>query len=228
MAGLPPSALDLTVARATRADARRVAEGLANLMKLMRRMALDGQSLLGAMMGPQTQVRAWAHWPPDDAHDARTGYRWYYHCHAREARMPGEHGHFHLFSDPRSGSRVTHLVAISVSNRGLPLGLLTTNRWVTDEHWQSAPRVLSLIESFVMTSPRAMRRVHAWLSSALKAFGPQVRALIRRRDERLEALRRSARSDVMEDRRIAVLSRCAIDVTRQAAALDRRLSGNSL
>lgn len=194
-------------------------------MDLMTRMAKEGHSVLTAAIGPQAaSVPAWSHWPPDDARDVRTGYRWYYHCHARDGRTAGEHGHFHLFSEPSKGGSVTHLVAVSVDARGLPLGLFAPNRWVTDEHWQPAPRVLRLIEAFAMNAPRALRRIHAWLSAVLHAFLPQVRALLRHRDERMDILRGRARGDVMEDRRIAVLSRCAIDLPSQAAALDRRLA----
>ena len=204
--------------------AQRAADGLTSLMEVTRRLALERQGLLAEFAGNPSIVRAWDHLPPDDAHDPRSGYRWYYHCHPREARTAGEHGHFHLFSDPQSGSAVTHLVAISVSDRGLPLGLFTTNRWVTDERWQSASRVLRLIRDFALFSPRVLRRVHDWLAQLLRAFGPQIRTLLRARDERLMALRASARSDVLEDRRIAVLSRCRIDLFAQATALDRRLS----
>lgn len=193
-------------------------------MEVTRGLALERQGLLAELAGTQPVVRAWDHLPPNDAHDPRSGYRWYYHCHPREARTAGEHGHFHLFSDLRSGSAVTHLLAISVSDRGLPLGLFTTNRWVTDERWQCAPRVLRLIRDLALSSPRGLRRVHAWLAHLLRAFDPQIRVLLRERDERLTALRASARSDVMEDRRIAVLSRCRIDLRAQAMALDRRHS----
>lgn len=210
------------IADESRSGVQRAAEGLSGLMEATRRLALQRDGLLAEVKGQQVEIRAWSHLPPDDAYDAGAGYRWYYHCHAREARTAGEHGHFHLFSDLKSGSEVTHLLAVSVSDRGAPLGLFTTNRWVTDERWQSASEVLRLIQAFAMTSPRHLRRVNEWLAHLLRAFEPQVRALLSQRDARLDALRATARSDVMDDRRIAVLSRCRIDLFAQAAALDRR------
>ncbi|MGQ0619578.1 MAG: DUF6969 family protein [Panacagrimonas sp.] len=215
--------MDRALSGESRGSVQRAAEGLAVLMEATRRLALERQGLLAEVVAGRSLVRALDHFPVDDAHDARTGYRWYYHCHPREARTAGEHGHFHLFSDPHSGQAVTHLITISVSDRGLPLGLFTTNRWVTDERWQSATRILHLIRDFALASPKQLHLVHQWLAHVLRAFAPQIRVLLFMRDERLDALRVSARSDVLEDRRIAVLSRCGIDLFAQAAALDRRL-----
>lgn len=203
--------------------ARRAADGLSSLTRLSRALAVQGRSLLSEVIGEQSAVHAWNHFPPNDAYDRQTGYRWYYHCHPRGARTTHEHGHFHLFSDRTSGSQVTHLIAISVSDRGLPLGLFTANRWVTDEHWQPAARVLRLIRGFALSSPKSLHRVHAWLARCLQAFAPQVHELLKARDRRLEGLYGSARTNVLEDRRIAVLSRCQIDLFAQAAAIDRRL-----
>lgn len=225
MPDLPRRRLERALAEESRAELRRAASGLRALMSLMTHMANEGHNVLATAMGPQASpVSAWSHWPPDDACDTRTGYRWYYHCHARDGRTVGEHGHFHLFSEPRKGEGVTHLVAVSVDARGLPLGLFAPNRWVTDERWQPAPRVLRLIEAFAMKAPRALRRIHDWLAAVLRACAPQVRALLRHRDERMHVLRTRKGGDVMEDRRIAVFSRCAIDLQSQAAVLDRRLA----
>jgi hypothetical protein len=114
--------MDRALSGESRRSVQRAAKGLAILMEATRRLALERQGLLAEVVAGQSVVQAWDHLPADDAHDARTGYRWYYHCHPREARTAGEHGHFHLFSDPHSGAAVTHLIAISVSDRGLPLG----------------------------------------------------------------------------------------------------------
>lgn len=222
VAARPYSGCDRVLALESPRSIKRAASGMALLMETSRRLALERRGLLAEVTGGRSHGRVWDHLPPGDAHDSQAGYRWYYHCHPREARTAGEHGHFHLFSDPQSGSAVTHLVAISVDDRGLPLGLFTTNRWVTDERWQSASRVLRLIGAFRLSSPRTLLRVHEWLRHLLCAFAPQIHILLHARDERLAGLRATAGSDVMEDRRVAVLSRCRIDLFAQAAALDRR------
>lgn len=215
---------DRWLSGASRGSVRRAADGLAGLMESTRRLALERNGLLAEVGAGQPAMKAWMHLPPHDARDARSGYRWYYHCHPREARLPGEHGHFHLFSESACGSEVTHLLGVSVTDRGLPLGLFATNRWVTGERWQAAPRVIRRIEAFAMVSPRPLRRVNEWLACLLRAFAPQVRSLLRLRDERLATLRSTVGPNVLEDRRIAVLSRCRIDLFAHAAALDRRQS----
>lgn len=197
-------------------------ESLAQLMTLMQDLASEGRSVLGELMGAGTQPLAYAHHPADDAHDAHSGYRWYYHSHAASGRTPGEHGHFHLFRDDRDGDRVTHLVAIAVDARGWPLALVAPNAWVTDEAWAPASAVLRWIAEFEVLEPPALHRVHAWLALMLRAFAPQLRDLLLARDARILALRRSSRSVVLEDRRVAVLARCKIDLLDQAARFDRR------
>jgi hypothetical protein len=72
-----------------------------------------------------------------------------------------------------------------------------------------------------MSTPRSLRRIHCWLADVLVAFRPQVRALLAHRDARVKALRAGRGAAVLEDRRIAILSRCRIDLHAQAALLDR-------
>lgn len=202
------------------AQRQEAAEGLRQLIALTSEIAAEGRSVLHLLFGCAPSPQARAHYPASDAVDSAHGYRWYYHSHAGRGRPVGEHGHFHLFADPGGGTSVTHLVAVSVSDRGLPLCLMAPNRWVTDEQWQPAPRVLALIRQFCMTRPRTLARVHRWLGYLLTAFASELSVLLERRDARLDALRRSAGSNVLEDRRIEVLARCPIDLAAQAAALD--------
>lgn len=186
----------------------------------MRDLASQGRSILSELMDPALPPGAWAHLPADDACDRRTGYRWYYHCHAGEGRIEGEHGHFHVFADSGEPDGVTHLVAVSVDSRGWPLALVAPNRWVTDEHWQPAAVVLRLIECFAMHAPASLSRVHGWLRNLLHAFLPQIKVLLDQRDARIDSFRRTSGSDVLEDRRIVTLSECPIDLMKQSQALD--------
>lgn len=196
------------------------ADALLELIDLMQDLAAEGRSVLSVLMDPALPPKAWAHCPEDDACDRRTGYRWYYHCHAGAGRIDGEHGHFHVFADGGEDGVVTHLVAVSVDARGWPLALVALNRWVTDEHWQPSASVLRLVERFAMHAPASLSRIHRWLRDLLHAFLPQIQLLLDQRDARLNSLRQTSRSDVFEDRRISVLSQCRIDLMKQSVALD--------
>lgn len=198
----------------------RAADGLTQLIALTHQWAIWGRTVLTEMLRGEPTPKAWQHWPNDDAYDRQTGFRWFYHAHASGGRTRGEHGHFHLFADTHEAERVTHLVAVSVDARGLPCGLFAPNRWVTDEHWSSAAFVIERLAAFELRAPDVLRPVHQWLAWLVGAFGPQIEAVLHARDERLAELRLRLRSDVPEDRRIAVLSRCPISLSTQAHHLD--------
>lgn len=116
---------------------------------------------------------------------------------------------------------MTHLIAVSVDPYGMPRGLFAPNRWVTDERWQPAARVLRMIRGFDLKHPKALGRVHLWLKQVLAAFLPQVTYTLKARDQRLQALQASLKSDVYEDRRVSVLGRCRIDLGKQVRAVER-------
>lgn len=209
----------------SRREARRAAEALRSLIASMRVRARGQGSVLTDLLGHGAALTAWTHVPENDARDPRSGYRWYYHAHPGQGHWPTEHGHFHLFCDPRAAADVTHLLAIAVDGRGVPLGLVAPNRWVTDERWRPAASVLRAVERFSRSTPRAFRRMHRWLAQVLVAFAPQVRALLDLRDARADELQRRLGRGALEDRRVAVLSRCRIDLQAQARLLDRNLAG---
>ena len=104
----------------------------------------------------------WGHYPSDDAYDADSGYRWYYHAHP-DAQRGDEHGHFHVFARAATAG-YTHLVGLSVSAAGLPLRAFTTNPWVTNEVYAPAGRVLRRLQQFSMRKPAALVLVHRWLA----------------------------------------------------------------
>ncbi len=53
------------------------------------------------MLSGADVVEEWAHFPPGDVIDAFTQSQYYYHAHAAEERVAGEHGHFHTFVRPK-------------------------------------------------------------------------------------------------------------------------------
>lgn len=216
--------IDLTTARCLASTSpqgvSRAAAGLDRLIAATRKLAAEKRSVLSCLFEGASSVSPWRHWPDGDAHDPLTGFRWYYHAHTPSS--PAEHGHFHLFAS--AGSRgVTHLIGVAVDDRGLPRSLFTANRWVTDEVWRPAGTVLRLIARFCVRAPRVLAPIHRWLRATLDAFAPQVRALLLHRDARLAHLGGRNPHAVLENRRVAILSRCTVGIDLQARALDHAL-----
>lgn len=191
------------------------------MLERMHRHAETGHSLVMSTLGLPGQPGAWAHFPAEDALDADCGYRWFYHAHAPDPRRDArEHGHFHLFADFGDEATRVHLAAIAVDAGGLPLRMEAPNRWVTDDCWRPACEVIELARDFRLRQPHELKPLHDWLRELLIAFEPQLRQLLRHRDRRVQQLRRSAGSAVLDDRRVTTLSRIPLDIHQQAAWLD--------
>jgi len=164
----------------------------------------------------------WVHYPQAEAIDPHSGWRFYYHAHPPAQRLNSEHGHFHVFAPPPTvhgatvSASVSHLVAISVTARGLPLRLFTTNRWVTDEIWQPADRLAKFVSapSLHGAEPHDVGR---WLDNLIILFAEEIVLLLRARDARIAASRSRA---PFEDRRLRIPSQRRIDLTRRLRKLE--------
>ena len=234
-----------------RLQQQRMLKAAENVLDCMQTSSRRGSGVLADVLGKHTAFAEWAHYPDNDAVDARTGYRFYYHAHTASERMAGEHGHFHVFgptSNVRNVRKIhpepgatgvpdstagltadippaaipdyTHLIGISVNERGFPLRLFTTNRWVTAEHWLPAATVIRTMQNIdlAQAKPAATAR---WVQSMVRLFALQIGALLQWRDARIAA--RSLRSHlehVLEDRRTHILSQCRIDLAKQFQFLE--------
>jgi hypothetical protein len=164
------------------------------------------------------------HFPPNDLIDLRTGSQFFYHAHRSGL---AEHGHVHLFwhatasgarRRPRHGRTAwrrtapTHLFAIGLSDRGLPVSLFTVNQWVTEGHWFDAQRTLALLDRFCITPVRPHSDSCRWLNNFVTMYRPAVERLLADRDRRVARLtaRRPWR-EVAADTRVEMLSTLALD-----------------
>ncbi len=212
---------DALVAALRSAPRQRLLDAAASLLAGIERDARRGRSVLSELLGRRGSCEVWEHYPARDAIDLRSGYRFYYHAHAQNAR--GEHGHFHVFAQvpERPGQPdYTHLVGISVDSRGFPLRVFTTNQWVTAERWGSAAQVLRAIERMDLTQARPTR-VARWVQDTTRLFTPQIAAALQRRDARIA--QRAARIGVdaaRNDRRTHVVSQCRVDLAAQFRHLE--------
>jgi hypothetical protein len=178
--------------------------------------------------------RAWDHYPPDDAVDAVSGARWFYHAHAPGERDAGEHGHFHLFFDlsrvkkrgrkplagppggVSSGADVVHIAAIGIDLNGLPTRIFTVNRWVTDEWLYSAADIAAQLAAFDLGAATGDALVNRWLTAAVGFFRGQIEDALQSRDAEIARWGRS--QEPFEDRRLELLSSIAIDINSAVAA----------
>jgi hypothetical protein len=155
------------MARAAKNSRRAAAEALISATLAV---AEAGKPLMLRVVPADGDFLAWDHYPAEDAVDARSGARWFYHAHGPGERDAGEHGHFHLFLDRKSfsdvrleplagppggassGADIVHLIAIAIDLDGLPTRIFTVNRWVTDEWLYAAGEIQEKLGSFDLSS----------------------------------------------------------------------------
>ncbi len=187
-------------------------------IEVMSTLAREGQSVVTRLLNGEPAVCE-VHYPAGDEVDPNSGYRYYYHSHEGRPWNHLEHGHFHLFHETEAGFH--HLVAISVDDRGLPVRLFTTNRWVTGEKWLAAAPVLRRLNAFAMAEAGPLAPVNRWVNAMVHLFHPQLDALIHARDERLarEVTRGRDPERFLEDRRTHILSQTPLSLMERLDAI---------
>lgn len=192
------------------------------------KLAEAGPPLMRRVVPDDELFRIWDHFPKDDAVDAVSGARWFYHAHAPNEGGREEHGHFHLFLDRASFEKrgciaapiepgldkpeLVHIAGLSIDLRGVPVRLFTTNRWATDEWLYPAGNILDRLTLFDLTHATGDPLVNAWLTAALPAFAPELRMLLRERDQVLA----SRSPSFFEARQHEMLSAVELDLAALA------------
>ncbi len=111
---------------------------------------------------------------------------------------------------------------------GWPVGLFTTNRWVTGETWYAAHDVCSMLDGFDMKMSKSSWPVNRWLTAMIKLFQPQIIELVVQRDERITAWKmKHPDINVYEDRKLEVTSQLPISVDHQVALLEDALEARA-
>ena len=184
------------------------------------------------------EVIEYEHYPPNDIVDRRRGSQFYYHAH-RDGDQ--EHGHLHLFWHATASGRrrylrpgqprwvrtaPTHLFAISLDARGLPVGLFTVNRWVTDGHWFDAATTLLFVDRFAVDGVEGHSASCRWLTKFVPLYRPLIEAILLKRDARLA--RRASLEDALADHRLEVLSLQPIDWAADLDALEAEAARRGL
>ncbi len=212
--------------------------------EVYRVLAKTGDNVVGELLRGVETFYEWDHYPPGDVFDSASSSQFYYHAHPAGQRFPEEHGHFHTFLRPQGmpegikplplasavapqdpNDALSHLIAIAMDARGLPIRLFTTNRWVTGEVWYRGEDVCRMLPRFSVDLARPSWPVNRWITALVALFRPQIEALIRARDLGLRNYaQRVVPPDVFEDRNLEIVSFAEIAVDDQINAL-RALSG---
>lgn len=190
--------------------------------RVLKKISLN---LVGELLKGQGEYLEFNHFPEGDVYDKETGSQYYYHAH----RDNEEHGHFHVFQRPPEDNRPshlaepTHLIAISMDAWGEPIGLFTTNRWVTGETWRDAASTLALAKSFELDHAWPSWPVNRWVSAMIVAFFPYLEVLTRHRDREIAILEKSGVKDIYENRAIEIIGQLPISLEEWATRLASRL-----
>ena len=208
------------------------------------RLARSRTNVVAEMLKGAGPFHEMCHYPPGDVYDPESHAQYYYHAHRRDPPAGAEHGHFHTFLRPGgmpAGVRpasvpgqaetrdpddaLSHLIAVSMDATARPIGLFTTNRWVTDETWYSAEDVIRMVDRFAIDHAIPSWPANRWLTALVRVFRPQIAELLRARDRRIRRVRdRDPNGAVLEDRTLEILSAASIDLPRQLAAIKAALA----
>lgn len=213
------------------------------ILECYRVLHKTGDNVVGEVLRGEGTFYEWNHYPAGDVYDRETHAQYYYHAHPGGQRGD-EHGHFHTFLRfkgmprgtlpvahdgevewPSGEDALSHLVALSMNPQGYPIGLFTTNRWVTGEAWYKAEDVRRLVERFEIDHARPSWPVNRWITAMLRLFEPDIHELVRERDAAVEAWRRKhSKRDVFEDRELEVTSSRDISIEKQIARVREALA----
>jgi hypothetical protein len=213
-----------------------MAEAGAVIADSYRVLAKAGTNVVAQCLAHQGTFYELDHYPKGDVYDTEFHAQYYYHAHRAES---GEHGHFHTFlrakampvhvepvpysgnaKRPTGADALAHLVAISMDRPGFPMGLFTTNRWVTDETFFEAGDVIEMLDRFQVDHTFPCLAVNRWITAMVDLFRPQIEALVKARDETISRWAQAHPDrDVYEDRDLEITSIIDVDADRQIAAV---------
>ncbi len=232
--------LNTAFADLPREDLERMLEAGLVVRENLRLLEKSGHNLVGQCLANQGTFYEEEHYPKGDVYDPEYHAQYYYHAHRPES---GEHGHFHTFlrasgmptgmtpvpytgeaKRPTGKDAITHFVAISMNQPGLPIAMFTTNRWVTDETFYPCDEVISMIDRFIVEQTYPCLATNRALSELIQLFKPQIVALLRERDVTIERWTQSHPDvDVYEDRDLELTSIVDININRQIKAVQKAL-----
>lgn len=197
-------------------------------------------NLVGECLKGQGEFYELSHYPQDDVYDADSKSQYYFHTHRG---LNEEYGHFHTFMRaagmpkhvvpvdntgnevwPAGQDALSHLVCISMTQDGEPMGLFTTNRWVTGETWYKAEDVVNMLDTFAVDHAFPNLAVNQWISSMFRLYKFEMIELLNERDRTIEQWKtQHPDQDVFEDRNLEITSYITINVDRKIDQIQQAL-----
>ncbi|MBI1216646.1 MAG: hypothetical protein GC185_12615 [Alphaproteobacteria bacterium] len=214
----------------------------AMIMECQRVLLNARQNIVSELIRFTGNFREWDHLPEQDVHDHQSHSQYYYHTHAKSTDPDyphnAEHGHFHVFlrekgmplgikpspfhRPQKKADPVSHIVGIIMDDYGVPTGLFTTNRWVTNETWYKAEDVIKMMKRYEIDHTFPSWPVNLWVTNMLRLFRPQIETLLTMRDKTIENWKsRMPNTDILENRDLEVTSMCTISIADQIETVDR-------
>ena len=211
-------------------------EAANTVIETIMEMAQEGRPLMRRVL-PDEEIHWWKHYPDQDARDAKTRSRWYYHVHAPGDRDANEHGHFHLFlhltqldddAKPMISAKkkgdvepvpMTHLIGLAINHQGIPCQWFTTNRWVTDEFMYPAETMIAHIDRYNVDDTEEDKTVNRFVTAMVALYRDEIGALLKERDAKLLELGAGPDNEDVYNNGNDVLSFCDIDLDEKIESL---------
>ncbi len=208
------------------------------ILECYRVLEKSGSNMVAEMLSGQGTFYEFDHYPDGDVYDSETHSQFYYHSHRER-----EHGHFHTFLREKGmpkdcrpvkqseanfmkerDDKLSHIIAISMNRAGFPIGLFTTNRWITADNWYKANDVIKMLDRFEMDLASPSWPVNIWLTAMLRLFQPQIMDLVRERDATVGDWQNThPENDAFEDRGCGITSARKISVAAQIKRVNQPL-----
>jgi hypothetical protein len=176
---------------------------------IITKLKSEGTNLVKKVMnGKKYEYDPYVHYPYDGGiKDENTGCQLFFHIH-----RPNEYGHFHTFALDEKGELV-HLILISMSEDGKPIGLATVNRWVTGDKYVKADVLKILADKFyVDPSLFKDKRIVEFVNNIFKAYRNEIFNLFDERDIWIKNYVNNKFNEPFEDREFEILSYKEVDL----------------
>jgi Domain of unknown function (DUF6969) len=221
-----------------RAQLETMAIAGARIVECYRVLQKTNSNVVAEVLRGQGEFIEFDHYPKGDVYDSQTRSQFYYHAHREK-----EHGHFHTFLREKGmpkecrpieqseadfmnerDDNLSHLIAVSMNRAGFPIGLFTTNRWVTADNWYAADDVIAMLDRFEMDLAWPSWPTNIWVTAMLRLFRPQIEELVRERDTTVaDWQKKHPKMDTFEDRGCGITSTRKISVAAQIKRIDQAL-----